>query len=133
MFNKKLEQHIRSVQSMNQKAINQLRSEFDKKLNEIKKDENTLSEELLKVLWNKSGYQLYKIRNTKTGTPLTGTPFCLTYTFGIYEPLLYNDRQGFNCETISIDELQKIGKYETFKVGDGTYALAKIKKTKKNK
>ena len=98
----------------------ELNDDIQARIEKLENKEDTLSKKLIDVLMEKSKVKIYKVSDVRD----TGTPFSLCYY-----SVLYPD-SGF--DTISIEKLQTIGKYEIFKDGEDTYAIVKnYKKTNK--
>lgn len=132
MFNKKLKQEISTLngrinaeRSSKDKSINALRSEFDKKLNKIETPNTELQDKLISVLLEKSKKYVYELKDRRASLSsrwnhLHGMVFACAARE-------YLTRDDLKFETITVDELQKLGKYESFKANGKTYIISNKK------
>lgn len=121
MFNKKVGVSLSDVQSLVDKKINEIKKEYSDTIKSNKEDLE-ISSGLLNFLIKTSGYKVYKLR---AKTESIYSSFAI-YGWGID----VSSKPEIDAENISVERLQTIGKYETFKVGDVTYIIAKKPKGK---
>ena len=104
--------------------LEQLNGDIQARIEKLENKEDTLSKKLIDVLMEKSKVKIYKVSDVRD----TGTPYSSSWLF-VYDG---SCTSGSGFDTISIEKLQTIGKYEIFKDGEDTYAIVKnYKKTNK--
>lgn len=118
--------------------------ELEEKVKNIESKQQGIDEDidLSNVILNKlieSNYTIYKLDNKKLNNVIN-SGFAFTWAFTLNDTNYKNKLStNINFKTIFLDDIQSIGKYETFNIGDDTYfivkkeTITKITKSKKTK
>lgn len=117
-------------------SLTQLNREIRSRIEKLenKKDDNIeLSYDLISWFVSEAGYKVYRVRKeSDKDDTYNSRSFSLASLYSMsYSSFI--SKPEIEVSEISIKDIQTIGKYRTFKIGESEYLLAKKPKGRKNR